>query len=110
MPVVDPLFATWVPDPNWDKLLFYQFTPNTKVLRDRKRHTARIVASPGLGTGPVTGLGGSPAPLAGPGTGPVTGLGVPCEQRDTCENITSRRTMYAGGKNIQKCKKKVPGG
>ena len=42
-----------------------------------------------------------PCPDLGWGTSPVSWMGSPqkVEQTHTCENITSRRTTYAGGKN-----------
>ena len=87
-----------------------------KVLpRDRKRRTARSIASPGRWV-PLSypGGGGGESLLASgltgatPEKGPGTRGYVPVNRHThTYENITSSHTSYAGGKYVQNVQKKV---
>ena len=53
----------------------------------------------GVAPPPSQDWGTSPPPL-GSYLGPETGVAPSPEQTHTCENITSRRTMYADNKNV----------
>ena len=85
------------------------------LLRERKRHTARKVL-PIRGGYPMPGQQGTPSLV---GEYPIQHPGVPAEvlwnadgvpfcvdrKTDASENVTSRRSAYAGGKNVLSSKR-----